>query len=90
MRVNAENIATVNRAYTCISDTRARAKPGAMRVVEVRANGAVKTWMTRPGEFRAPFKYGLRDCFYVTHLNCGGFFTTEEEAAELGSALLVG
>lgn len=27
-----------------------------------RPNGALKTWKTRPGEFRLPIKYGLREC----------------------------
>lgn len=31
-----------------------------------RANGRVKTWKTRPNEFRLPVKYGLRECFYIT------------------------
>ena len=34
-----------------------------------RANGQCKTWKTRPKEFRLPVKYGLKDCFYITHNN---------------------
>lgn len=32
-----------------------------------RINGKIKTWKTRPGEFQAPVKHGLRDCFYINH-----------------------
>lgn len=34
-----------------------------------RVNGKCKTWKTRPSEFRLPVKYGLKDCFYITHEN---------------------
>lgn len=34
-----------------------------------RANGKVKTWKTRPEEFRLPIKYGMRDYSEITHLN---------------------
>ena len=37
--------------------------------VRCRANGKVKLWKTRPNEFRLPVKYGLRECFYLTHRN---------------------
>lgn len=37
--------------------------------VRARANGRVKTWKTRPAEFRLPVKYGLRECFYITPEN---------------------
>lgn len=39
------------------------------RIVRCRPNGAVKTWKTRPGEFRLPIKHGLRDCAYITQSN---------------------
>lgn len=37
--------------------------------VVCRVNGKVKLWKTRPTEFEVPVKYGLYNCFYVTHLN---------------------
>lgn len=37
--------------------------------VRCRVNGKVKLWKTRPTEFRLPVKYGLRECFYLTHRN---------------------
>jgi len=37
--------------------------------VRCRVNGMCKTWKTRPGDFRLPVKYGLRDCFYITPSN---------------------
>ena len=37
--------------------------------VQVRANGACKTWVTRPSDFRLPVKHGLYDCFYLTPNN---------------------
>ena len=35
-----------------------------------RRNGKTKTWVTRPGEFRIPVKYGLRGYFYIDNTNC--------------------
>jgi hypothetical protein len=37
--------------------------------VRCRVNGACKTWVTRPSEFRLPVKYGLKQCFYITQDN---------------------
>ena len=34
--------------------------------LRVRANGACKTWKTRPIEFRLPYKYGLYAYGYIT------------------------
>jgi len=36
-------------------------------IVECRRNGAVKTWKTRPNDFRLPVKRGLWDYGYITH-----------------------
>lgn len=41
------------------------AEPG--KVERWRSNGRVKEWVTRPDEFRAPIKHGLRDYFYLDH-----------------------
>jgi hypothetical protein len=82
-RISGENVAQTRTVYVKITDRRAR-KEGDTRVVSARSNGAVKTWKTRPEDFRAPFKYGLRDCFYITPDNARFFFTTEAEAREEG------
>jgi len=37
--------------------------------LRARRNGKTKTWKTRPEEFRIPVKYGLKTCFYITHLD---------------------
>lgn len=37
--------------------------------VRCRANGACKTWKTRPNDFRLPVKYGLKTSFYLTPSN---------------------
>lgn len=37
--------------------------------VMVRVNGALKTWKTRPDDFRLPTKYGLRDGVQITPRN---------------------
>lgn len=34
---------------------------------QVRVNGAVKTWKTRPNDWELPCKYGLKECFRVSH-----------------------
>lgn len=39
--------------------------------LRARVNGQLKTWKTRPGEFRLPVKYGLKTCFYLTPGNVG-------------------
>lgn len=38
--------------------------------LRVRKTGTLKTWKTRPGEFKLPVKHGLRDSGYITHENC--------------------
>lgn len=37
--------------------------------VRARVTGRVKTWTTRPDDFRIPVKHGLRDSFYITPEN---------------------
>lgn len=34
-----------------------------------RKSGVLKTWKTRPGDFRQPVKYGLKNSFYITPAN---------------------
>ncbi len=43
------------------------------RVVEWRRNGATKVWRTRPGEFRIPVKYGMRDYDHIYEFNAYRF-----------------
>lgn len=37
--------------------------------LRARINGRPKLWKTRPEEFRLPMKWGLKTCFYITHLD---------------------
>lgn len=53
--------------------------------LRARVNGKVKTWKTRPTEFRIPMKHGLKECFYITDNpnwdgNAADWVLTEEEA----------
>lgn len=79
--ITIDTIGSIHTVYAHVPDRRSKAKPGATRVISARRNGAVKTWKTRPTAFRAPFKYGLKECFYVTDANAHQFFASEEEAA---------
>lgn len=47
-------------------------------IVRVRRSGAVKTWKTRPGEFRMPVKHGLYESGEITHANQGDFHLASE------------
>jgi hypothetical protein len=80
-QINISNVAQAQTVYVKVEDRRI-GKKGETRVVHARKNGMVKTWKTRPEEFRAPFKYGLKDYFYITPDNCKFFYTTEAEAKE--------
>lgn len=48
---------------------------GGKTPIHVRRNGRTATWKTRPGHFRIPVKYGLRDCFYIDHTNADEWST---------------
>lgn len=39
-----------------------------------RVSGRCKTWKTRPGEFRLPIKYGLRESSAITQHNIHMFY----------------
>lgn len=39
----------------------------AKRIERWRRNGKTQRWKTRPGEFRIPVKFGLRDYADITH-----------------------
>lgn len=41
--------------------------------VRWRVNGAVKTWKTRPNEFRVPVKHGMYDFGYINERKYGLF-----------------
>lgn len=43
-----------------------------------RSNGACKTWVTRPDEFRLPIKFGLRSYDYITERNASMFHRAED------------
>ena len=45
--------------------------------VRCRANGQLKTWKTRPSEWRLPVKHGLRDCFYLGPSNAHEWLTSD-------------
>jgi hypothetical protein len=36
---------------------------------EVKVNGRVKTWKTRPNDCRIPYKYGMYDYGHITFMN---------------------
>ena len=50
--------------------------------VRCRRNGACKTWVTRPDDFRLPVKYGLRECFYITPGNAAEWTDVDPVEAE--------
>lgn len=50
------------------------------RPLEVRRNGATKTWKTRPGEFKIPVKYGMYEYFYIDQNNANEFTTVPPPA----------
>lgn len=52
-------------------------EPGS-KVYHWRRNGQTKTWVTRPGEFRVPIKYGLRSYDYLTDTNADRFHTESD------------
>ena len=52
-------------------------EPGA-KIYRWRRNGATQTWKTRPDEFRAPIKYGIRDYGQLTNLNAVDFHAEDD------------
>ena len=52
-----------NRNYTCF---------------RYRANGACKTWKTRPDEFRLPVKRGCCSFGYITDSNANNFHVAND------------
>ena len=45
--------------------------------VRVRVTGKCKTWKMRPGEFRLPVKYGLRQSLAITDQTCEDFLVAD-------------
>ncbi len=45
------------------------------KLTRVRRNGGTQTWKTRPGQFSAPFKYGMRarDQFRITNSDAASY-----------------
>jgi hypothetical protein len=37
--------------------------------LRARASGQCQTWKSRPGDFKLPCKYGLKQSFYITEAN---------------------
>lgn len=79
--IDAASIGTADRIYVRVLDTRARAKTGSTRIISARASGAVKTWKTRPGEFRRPYKYGMYESFALTEANAHCWHDSAASAA---------
>lgn len=40
-------------------------------ITACRVTGSIKTWKTRPAEFRLPVKYGLREYAAINHYDAG-------------------
>jgi hypothetical protein len=46
--------------------------------LRARCNGTVKTWKTRPYDFRVPVKHGLKKCFYITNVKGDHSWTPDD------------
>lgn len=79
--VTADSIGRAHTIYARIEDSRSRAAAGSSRVISARSSGNVKRWKTRPGQFRAPYKYGLYESFAVTAANVSAWHHSEASAA---------
>lgn len=77
--ITIEQAKTVRRFYHATLRYRRNGKP-TDKPLECRANGACKTWKTRPTEFRLPVKYGMKECFYITQANAHEWCASPEEA----------
>ena len=72
--------AMTKRYFHCGECTKVVGPRGGVKMYreEWRANGACKTWKTRPDEFRLPIKHGLYDFSYITQSNAGLFHTADD------------
>ncbi len=48
------------------------------QITRVRQTGMIKTWKTRPEEFRMPVKYGMYESWYVDETNADQFHLASE------------
>ena len=48
------------------------------RPVVARRNGRVQVWKTRPEDYSAPFKYGLREAFRLTPYEARNWTTADD------------
>lgn len=69
-KLTAQTALTASRFYSRLHTYKNGRSP-----IEVRRNGATKTWKTRPGEFRIPVKYGLYEYFYITDKDAADWST---------------
>jgi hypothetical protein len=51
-----------------------------------RVTGRCKTWKRRPGDWRLPVKYGLRECFCLTPDNCDEWLVVDPTETKGGDA----
>lgn len=86
--ITRDELRNASRLYVHITDETIAGRRKAERtgvvqtkVAEVRANGRIKEWKTRPADFRRPFKYGLSGTFDITPRNLHRFHLTAESAA---------
>lgn len=72
--------ATVSNRFHFKGCTRVIGPKGGVKVSQIvlRRNGKTKTWVTRPGAFRIPVKYGLKFCTYITNDNAHEYHTESE------------
>jgi hypothetical protein len=60
---------------------------GKTTTVEIwRANGTVKTWKTRPNDFRIPVKHGLCAYGYIDQDNGHLFHTSDDPSCPLNAS----
>lgn len=75
--VHGQNLYSLTQSYPH------RSKGASKAPVRVRVSGAVKVWgASRPGEFKVPVKYGLRQSFYITPQNAAEWTLDEQEAID--------
>jgi hypothetical protein len=57
--------------------------------VRVRRTGRTQTWKTRPGQFKIPVKYGLKESLYITNDNAHAWaVSTGDNEADRVAAIL--
>jgi hypothetical protein len=61
-----QQLSSLPLGYTLHHKTATNADGSPLRC---RVNGSIKTWKSRPDDFRLPVKHGLKHCFYITPEN---------------------